>query len=1352
MLCLLSAGVLSAQNISRDLNPIEKRKANLPEMSSQMKNVQKGSVKKNVSDYTDGVFILNEDWFGHCNSTINFLYPNGEFAYRIFQKENPGHELGATAQFGTIFGDYMFITAKQDQDPGAEIKGGRFNVVDAKTMKVKTQIPNIGDGDGRAFVGINDSTGYIGTNEGVYMFDINKLEVGEKLKGSSSNGGLYNGQVGMMVRTKTYVYAVQQSKGVLVIDPRTNEIIKVIDGEYSTLAQSKDGNVWVGGKHNFLCINPETEEESFVPLPADRTVPDSWYAWTAGVLCASTQENALFWTKGGGFNSGNEIFKYEIGNPSSLDKPFFTIPEKGRILYAGAGLRVSPDNKLYLSVFEEFGSVNYWQYVIDAKTGKQLACYKMDSHYWFPAMHIFPDKYAPVVKDFAPVNVGINDEPLVISLAGMAEDKDNIAEAIFKSVRSVSDPSLLSAYIFGDNLTLTFNKEHSGEAIVEVDFDSNGKIVTKELKVNVTAKPLYLDRHEITMNIGDELTLKATDTTGGTIEWNSSDAGVATVINGKVKAISTGTTTIKITSGSNTDECKVNVVNTATSISLKTENEPVIIQRDSTASISVTCMPQDAVIPELVWSSSDNGVAHVSKSGVITGISDGDAMIKVESIDNPEVKDSCMVRVLASVQSVSIPETFTLNSIEGGKKNTATLKPIFIPAKPTNKKVIWKSSDEDVVTVNEKGKIHALKEGEAIITVTTEDGNKTAECKVSCVEWPESIVLGQKVISMGLDDNAQIEATVKPETFTHPLKFVSNNTDVANVDNEGNIEPVGYGEAEITVSPENGAEVYAKCTVVVEIPVTSIKLDRDTIRQQAGTFAQLKAEIYPEDATFKEITWKSSKMSYVRVSSDGQVSLVRPGTSNVIVKSKYGNITDTCVVIVEPIKVQEFKLNEHEVAVDIDNYSYKLEYAYEPANASNVNVTFSSSDENILKVKDYNGQILPQRPGSAWVYAVVADSELKDSCKVTITSMIDSIKFHKNNLIVGKDSTFMIGYDININSSVEDESLVNKNVSWETDNEEVLSISDDGKITAIAEGNARVTISTEYGNFYDYCNVTVVPEFIHVEGITISEESISLNKGEKFELKAEITPEEASNKNVIWSSSKDYVATVNADGVITAVGSGSAMISAKTEDGNITRKCRVKVSDAKMKPSVEVNGTDIIVTVTKTAEANNYTILLYSVIDGKQKQVKRITTDENGIETTVMTSNGEISYDDCFTVTFTELMSNTQYRVNVIAARKVEGEKTRNIYEEYADDFVTSVPTSISGVTDADGISIIKNDIILNGMQGAECYVADVAGNIVCRFNVTESNFKQSLNVPEGTYIINVINDTENITKKIVIK
>ena len=85
--------------------------------------------------YRDGVFIVNEDWYGHQNSTVNWISDDWEWSYRVFQQANEGKELGCTNQYGQIYGGKFYLIAKQEKDPGASVKGGRITVADARTMK-----------------------------------------------------------------------------------------------------------------------------------------------------------------------------------------------------------------------------------------------------------------------------------------------------------------------------------------------------------------------------------------------------------------------------------------------------------------------------------------------------------------------------------------------------------------------------------------------------------------------------------------------------------------------------------------------------------------------------------------------------------------------------------------------------------------------------------------------------------------------------------------------------------------------------------------------------------------------------------------------------------------------------------------------------------------------------------------------------------------------------------------------------------------------------------------------------------------------------------------------------------------
>ncbi len=478
-------------------------------------------------EYTDGVFILNEDWFGHNNSTINFLNPEtGEFDYHILQgnADNAGSSLGCTAQFGTIYGDNLYVISKQDQDPGETnpVSGGRIIVADAKTLKIKKRIPIIFEingksaADGRGFVGVNESKGYIGTSNGIFIMNLSNFQIGRRIAGTENpliSGGesnadgvgpLYNNQIGMMCRTPDYVFAIQQDKGVLVIDPESDTVIKVINGCYSTLTQSKDGTVWVGKNSNMsyqqypyghsgvnwdgnqlLKINPYTLTTETVNMNEGAGINQTWYAWTAGSLCASAKENVLYFA----YNESDyswfttsKMYRYDIdSNEFTL---IYDSENEGRYFY-GAGLRINPlDDKIYAALYIANGDQSYFFYQLN-NTGNLIKTLEPIRRYWFPSMFIFPDNYVPEASQFSQVSLN-NTTPVTIDLKNKASDQDNLAAAITKRIISNDNRNIVTATIKSNKLTLTAKSDKTGTANIKIRFNSNGKTVDRVQEVIVS--------------------------------------------------------------------------------------------------------------------------------------------------------------------------------------------------------------------------------------------------------------------------------------------------------------------------------------------------------------------------------------------------------------------------------------------------------------------------------------------------------------------------------------------------------------------------------------------------------------------------------------------------------------------------------------------------------------------------------------------------------------------------------------------------------------------------------------------------------------------------------------------------
>ncbi len=443
-------------------------------------------------DYTQGTFFVNEDWFGHNNSTINFLTDEGKWIYSVFQKENPGHELGCTSQFGTIYGGKIYIVSKQEKDPGATIIGSRLAVCDAITMKVKAEFTTIGEADGRSFLGVNESTGYIGTSDGIYIFNMDNLSIGNQIGGTgSASGGLYDGQIGTMLRVGDRVFAVLQSTGILVIDANTHTLETVIDGNYGSIVISKDGNIWASTDEGYssagetlVKINPYTLDTENIALSTETAIPNSWYAWTADGFCASKQNNKLYWKNNGGWFAATKIYEYDIDNDALREVIDLSTDGEGWGIY-GAGFRLDPvTDVIYVSLFKEFWFPTYKVVKINPETGNIIESYPMEDNYWFPAMPVFPDNNAPVVSNEL-ADKSISNET-TIYLGDKVSDLDNHDAAIIKSIASISNNSLLTAVIQNNNLIITPTAGEYGDSDITIKFNSNGKIVTKTITVSIS--------------------------------------------------------------------------------------------------------------------------------------------------------------------------------------------------------------------------------------------------------------------------------------------------------------------------------------------------------------------------------------------------------------------------------------------------------------------------------------------------------------------------------------------------------------------------------------------------------------------------------------------------------------------------------------------------------------------------------------------------------------------------------------------------------------------------------------------------------------------------------------------------
>ena len=428
-------------------------------------------------DYTQGVFVLNEGSFNHENASVNHLAYDGSWSYYVAK------EIGATGCYCTPWGNRYYIMAKQAKDPGAEVSGGRITICDANSMRILKQIETIGSNgvEGRSFCGVDEHKAYVSTSNGIYVLDLDNMEI----TGTVLTLDYNNGQCGNMVRLNDYVYAVECNKNIHIINCTDNTIVKTIPAAgCGSIVMAKDGSLWVSKGDGIARIDTDKQELVNIELANGIGTPSTSAAngnnaWNPDGLCASLQNNVLYWTSSKGYDT-KQAYKYNIDtNIASL---VIEITD-GRAFYATSALRVDPKTDcIYTNL------VNGWTFndnvvrKYDAD-GNQLAEYTMKSNYWFPEVFVFPDTEDPVASKMDDITV-LQGKEAEVDLSTICTDADNFQAAIVKTVKSIADAEIATATVKNGKLVVKGLK--AGSTTATIAFCSNGITTTADVNINVS--------------------------------------------------------------------------------------------------------------------------------------------------------------------------------------------------------------------------------------------------------------------------------------------------------------------------------------------------------------------------------------------------------------------------------------------------------------------------------------------------------------------------------------------------------------------------------------------------------------------------------------------------------------------------------------------------------------------------------------------------------------------------------------------------------------------------------------------------------------------------------------------------
>lgn len=567
---------------------------------------------------------------------------------------------------------------------------------------------------------------------------------------------------------------------------------------------------------------------------------------------------------------------------------------------------------------------------------------------------------------------------------------------------------------------------------------------------------------------------------------------------------------------------------------------------DETQQLTATVLPENVANKAVTWTSSNPSVATVSEAGFVTALTPGTTTITVTTVEGGKTA-ACEVAVSpVSVTSVSLNKS-ELTLLPG---DTETLSATVNPENAGNKNISWSSNNTSVATVDAAGKVTAMGVGIAIITVTAEDGGKTAECTVAVNPIAvTSVTLSQSSLSLTKGSTSTLTAAVAPSNATDKtVTWSSNNTNVATVDANGKVTAVAGGSATITASAGGKS---ATCAVTVTVPVTGVSLNKTSTSITIGSTETLVATVSPSDATNKSVTWSSSDTNIATV-SNGTVTAKAVGTATITVKTVDGNKTATCAVTVNPIAVTGITLNKTSLTFSSLNSTQQLTATVTPENATNKTVTWESSNTSVATVSS-SGVVTSKGSGTATITASAGGKSA--TCAVIVNIPVTGVSLNKTTLSLKKGSSETLA------ATVSPSNATNSEVIWSSSNSSVASVNSSGKVTANAVGNATITVKTVDGNKTATCNVSVTaPDLV---SFTLSPSSLTMFEGDVQTVTAILNPSDAQITSTYWYIDYEIPASVVGNGLsgeVHAYSKGATDL--KVVINGIEGHCTITVRDA----------------------------------------------------------------------------------------------------------------------------------------------------------------------------------------------
>lgn len=394
------------------------------------------------------------------------------------------------------------------------------------------------------------------------------------------------------------------------------------------------------------------------------------------------------------------------------------------------------------------------------------------------------------------------------------------------------------------------------------------------------------------------------------------------------------------------------------------------------------------------------------------------------------------------------------------------------------------------------------------------------------------------------DSNGQKWITIEPTIKEQSIKNINYNIykiemtfdKVANKKcyirvNDGVNDPVTSNLFEIFVKPIN---------------VTDIVIDKYSMTIPRGKTNKITQTVIPSNASDRSVIWYSDNEQVATVDNEGAVTAINPRNCNIIVTTNDGHYRATCSIKVT-IPVDSVRLNYQEIELFLGE-SFKLTEAILPIDADNKRVIWSTSNAKATVV---DGLVTAIKSGSSVITVSTEDGNFTSQCNLLCKIPVQDMELNKTNIIK------KVGESEQLVAKIVPDNAYDKSISWESEDPSIASVDVNGLVMANSPGNTIIKATTRQNDISKMCNVEVL---IPVNGVSLNKTELKLYTDQREQLFERVIPSNAYDKTVTWKSSNTQVATIDNEGNIVPINSGTTTITVTTNDGKFIDTCTLTVS------------------------------------------------------------------------------------------------------------------------------------------------------------------------------------------------